>query len=322
VRNTHYPYQLIIIDNGSETETQGYLRELSRDNKLRITLIRNEANLGYIKAVNQGLSIADADYVCLFNNDVMVGEGWLGEMINIANSDTKIGIVNPDSDEECSNSENELLKYGTNNRLACRGQFIEIMGAMGFCMLIKKELITKVGFLDEVFGLGGYDDMDYSRRVWQAGYKCVKAQGAYVIHRVHSSFDSLGKKKKRQIGRQARTLFWRKWDRIPRVAIIVSKSFEDKDYFNKLYSQAHNLARQWNTVHLLLKESADFFKPQHQSITLMKYPDKLFLFRCLGEILKPRKKGLRFKTVFVDSASFAQLLRLFNLIHRARVILI
>ena len=321
-RNTHYSYRLIIIDNGSEEETQKYLGELSRDNYRQIKLIRNEVNLGYVKAVNQGLQISDAPYVCLLNNDVLVGKSWLTEMIGIANSDAKIGVVNPVNDEIDSKSAEELLRYKTEKLNSCHGQFIEIMGAMGFCMLIKREVVSKIGLLDEIFGIGGYDDMDYSRRVWQAGYKCVKAKGAFVIHRVHSSFDSLGKKRKRKIGRQTRALFWKKWGTIPRVAFVVSNPSDDKSATNKIYDRAHNLARNWNIVRIFLKEPAVSFCPQHESITLIKYPDRFFLFRCLGEILKPKKKRLKFKTVFVDAPKLARTLRIFSLIHRTKVVVI
>ncbi|RLE45795.1 MAG: glycosyl transferase family 1, partial [Candidatus Methanomethylicota archaeon] len=190
VRNTHYPYRLVIIDNGSQQETREYLEELSRSNNPPVTLIRNQTNLGFVKAVNQGLKASNADYVCLLNNDVLVSKGWLDEMIGVANRQAGIGIVNPDSSEEADTDlADNLLGYRAQSRKPYQGDYIEIMGAMGFCMLIKREVIDRIGILDEIFGIGGYDDMDYSRRAWQAGYKCVKARGAYVIHCVHSSFD-------------------------------------------------------------------------------------------------------------------------------------
>jgi len=322
VKNTHYPYRLIVIDNGSERETQDYLKGLSSDNKLKLTLIRNELNLGYIKAVNQGLQISDADYVCLLNNDVLVGEGWLSEMIKVANSNEKIGIVNPESDEVSYGSVEELLRYKSKSLNSYQGKFIEVMAGMGFCMLIKREVISKIGLLDEIFGLGGWDDIDYSKRAWQAGYKCVKAKRAYAIHRVHSSFSRLGKKRKRQIGRQTRSLFWRKWGKITRVAFVVNKPLNDESFLNRVFGLSHNLARDWNIVHFFVRKSANSFQPQHQSIILIKYPDRLFLFRCLGQVLKPKKKRLKFKTIFVDNLQFGQFLRILSFIHRAKVVLI
>lgn len=322
VKNTRHPFRLIIIDNGSERETQEYLKELENNNKGAMTLIRNEANLGFVKAVNQGLQISQAPYICLLNNDVLVSEGWLTEMIKLADSDAKIGIVNPQSEEADCESIDEYLKNKSEGLSSRQGQFIEIMGAMGFCMLIKREASSKIGLLDEAFGIGGYDDMDYSRRAWQLGYRCVKAKGAYVIHRVHSSFDRFGKKKKRQIGRETRALFWKKWGRIPRVAFILTKPLNDQGLFDQVYSQAHNLARDWNMVYCFLKDSAASFQIRHQSIRLIRYPDRFFLLRCLGQILKPKKKRLRYMSVFVDDPGFARFLRIISFVHWAKIVLI
>ena len=77
VRGTNYPYRLILVDNGSGPETRSYLEELRKRPAPEVKLIRNEENLGYIKAVNQGLKASDAPYVCLMNNDTIPGAGWL-----------------------------------------------------------------------------------------------------------------------------------------------------------------------------------------------------------------------------------------------------
>ena len=60
VKKTKYPYRLILIDNGSEPEAKIYLESLKIAGKPEVALIRNEKNLGYVKAVNQGLRISSA----------------------------------------------------------------------------------------------------------------------------------------------------------------------------------------------------------------------------------------------------------------------
>lgn len=322
VKNTFYPYRLIIIDNGSQQETQQYLKQLSQDTKMQVTLIRNETNLGFVKAINQGLMISSTDYACLLNNDVFVGEGWLTEIVRVAKADSRIGIVNPDNKEMYSESIEDFLKQKSKELKSLRGYFTEVMAAMGFCMLIKREVISKIGLLDETFGLGGYDDMDYSKRSWQSGYKCVAAKGAFVIHRIHSSFAQLGERNKINIGKQTRALFWKKWGEIPRLAFVVSRSLNDKTYFSSVYDLTHNLARDWNIVNLFLRNSSGSFQPKHESIKLTLYPDKLFFLGCLVQVLKPRKNRLRFRKIFIDNSKFSKILRLSGFIHRAEVILI
>ena len=62
------PDELIVVDNGS-------------DPPLKFATIRNEENLGFCRACNQGLAAADTDVVVFLNNDVAAAEhGWLDEL--------------------------------------------------------------------------------------------------------------------------------------------------------------------------------------------------------------------------------------------------
>ena len=63
IKNTKYPYRLILIDNGSEAETNAYLRAFKEKKIVETELIRDEKNLGFVKAVNQGMRISNASYV-------------------------------------------------------------------------------------------------------------------------------------------------------------------------------------------------------------------------------------------------------------------
>ena len=177
IRHTFSPYRLIVIDNGSQRQTKEYLEELTRNNNILITIIRNETNLGYIKAVNQGLQISYGDYVCLLNNDTKVGEGWVKELINVAQSNPEIGIVTPRNAN--ANRKGKELK----------GKWIEISFATSFCILIKRKEIQKIGLLDEAYGIGFWEDTDYCQRAKNTGYFCALAKSAYVYHYAHKTFD-------------------------------------------------------------------------------------------------------------------------------------
>ena len=181
IRHTSLPYRLIIIDNGSQGQTKEYLEGLTRDNEILVTLLRNETNLGYIRAVNQGLNSSCGDYVCLLNNDTRVKDGWLEELINVAKNNPKIGIVTARSKK----------KYKNENKQ--KGSWIEIGFATGFCMLIKRVVIQKIGLLDEAYGIGFWEDTDYCQRAKNAGYICALAKSAYVYHHAHRTFDFLKK---------------------------------------------------------------------------------------------------------------------------------
>ena len=95
--HTRFPYGLIIIDNASDKQTAEYLHSLTRQSDLKVVILRNEENKGFIKAVNQGLQYSDAPYVCIMNNDTIVTDGWLSEMIDILLENSEVGIINPSS---------------------------------------------------------------------------------------------------------------------------------------------------------------------------------------------------------------------------------
>ena len=86
VKHTHYPYRLVIIDNASDAPTRDYLRSLRDRKEINLELIRNERNLGFVKAVNQGIVLSDAPYLCIMNNDTVATAGWLEVMINAMES--------------------------------------------------------------------------------------------------------------------------------------------------------------------------------------------------------------------------------------------
>lgn len=288
---THYPYRLIVIDNGSNRETRDYLKELSRDESLKVLLIRNETNLGYVKAINQGLRISNADYVCLLNNDTKVGKNWLEELIKVAKSDKKIGIVNP------GGSPRSL------RRKDLEGEWIEIGFAIGFCMLIKKEVIEKIGLLDEAYEIGFWEDIDYCRRAKNAGYICVAAKAAYVYHHSHSTFNLFQKNKVNELFEKNKNIFYSKWGRLLRIAFVIS----EKEISEKLTNDMLNFAREGHIVYLFLKSSVKIkSKLEHGSVRLIKYPDILFKFCVLMRILNRQKKkeGKRFDKILVDNPNF------------------
>src|SRR3990167_9235110 len=89
-------FRLIIIDNASDSQTRDFLGAL-KDRGDPILLVRNEQNLGFVKAANQGMRLSDAPYICLLNNDTLVTAGWLEEMVSILEKNPNIGLLNPSS---------------------------------------------------------------------------------------------------------------------------------------------------------------------------------------------------------------------------------
>lgn len=229
------PYELIFVDNGSTDGTLDYLQTLPQ-----ATIIRNDENRGFPAAANQGLGVARGEYVLLLNNDVVVTPGWLERLVDHAERDERIGAVGPMSDRVGEiqqddfflgqiTSEDELLRHAAEVAYLKRGQVFEFHRITGFCMLLKRAAIERVGGLDEQFGIGFYEDDDLCLRLRQAGYRIMVAADVFVHHAGGVSFKTLGVPfgSPGDIGgRRNRDRFLDKWFRRPRLSLDAQESPE------------------------------------------------------------------------------------------------
>lgn len=200
---TKSPYELIVVDNASTDGTVKYLKNLAGKNS-KVKLILNDTNLGFPKAVNQGIKASSGNYILIANNDIVVTEGWLERMINAAESSPLIGIVGPisnsvsgvqlDKNAKYKNMP-EMHKYAKKLRKQNAGNYYEFPRVAFLCTLIKKEVIDKIGGLDERFSPGNYEDDDFCLRAQKAGYKAVIAKEVFIHHYGSKSFKADGEQK-------------------------------------------------------------------------------------------------------------------------------
>jgi GT2 family glycosyltransferase/2-polyprenyl-3-methyl-5-hydroxy-6-metoxy-1,4-benzoquinol methylase/tetratricopeptide (TPR) repeat protein len=193
---TDEPYELIVVDNGSTDGTPEYLQGLGN----WVKLISNADNRGFPAAANQGIQAATGRQVLLLNNDCLVTTSWLARLLRVLASDPKIGLVGPTSN--CVSGEQQIeVTYDDLSQLdgfawdwgkAHNRELVETDRLVGFCLLIRRELIEAIGLLDERFGIGCFDDDDYCLRVRKAGYKAVMVRDAFVHHFGGQTFRSIG----------------------------------------------------------------------------------------------------------------------------------
>ena len=208
-KHTDVPFKLILIDNGS-SEDEAILISNSIRGKENAILIRNSKNLGFQRGVNQGLKLTEGYYCCLLNNDTEVTDGWLRKLISHLDKEPALGCISCIQPAEEVWQSPDVMKiripefstapdydgdYDTyNKKLESKfpGQWKENKDMVAFfCVLFKKEVLVRVGNMDEQFrtGLGGDDD--YCVRMKKAGYKFGVALDTFINHSHRTTFKSI-----------------------------------------------------------------------------------------------------------------------------------
>jgi GT2 family glycosyltransferase len=220
-RWTREPYEIIIVDNGSAAPTRRFLDEWGRRKGERRRLIRNSSNLGFTKAINQGMKAAKGRYLVWLNTDAVATPRWLERLADCARRAPWIGAVGPLTNNEKGelNAASRKLVFSL-KRTAATAEALALQNAgrasaaywlAGFCFLLKREAFERVGLLDERFGTAFYEDYDYCLRLRQAGYEVVVAEDAFVYHHWHKSFESeAGRLRQETLNRQ---IWIDKWGR-------------------------------------------------------------------------------------------------------------
>jgi len=191
-------HEIIFVDNASGDGTVEWLQELTvREERCRA--IYNQENLGYAAGNNIGLARAGGDYMVLLNSDVVVTEGWLDKLIACAEAHPQAGVIGPVTNS--ITGVQKLPKVGYDQKTlkdldlfarmhgdTVAGQDEPALWVVGFCLLIKREVMTRIGGLDERYGLGNFEDTDYCLRNFLAGYQTLIATDCFVHHFGSRSF--------------------------------------------------------------------------------------------------------------------------------------
>ena len=209
--------RVVFVNDASNFKTTDYLRKCFVTSK-NVLLVENHNNLGYTYSINRGLKLAKSKNIVTLNSDTVVTENWLEKLILVIESDVNIGIVGPLSnaatwqsipklkDDNNDFVVNKLPKNHTvdsmqellNNYSLNLFSSVELLN--GFCMMIKREVLEKIGYMDEVsFPFGYGEEIDYCIRAKQAGFKLVVADDVYIYHSKSKSF---GNKKRKELSMQ------------------------------------------------------------------------------------------------------------------------
>ncbi len=173
------PFELVIVDNGSRPDVKNYF-EILKNRGVAIQYIRNEENLGPIKAINQGAKIAQYDYICVMHNDLLILEDdWLEKIVKVFEKDTKIAIAGLAGRKEIYNTGcvNEAsLKHNLQAEdlnAPMTEDVAEVAVIDGLCFVMTRRFLEKAKGFDETFGYMHCYDLDISLQSIEAGFKNV-----------------------------------------------------------------------------------------------------------------------------------------------------
>ncbi|MDO8638521.1 MAG: glycosyltransferase family 2 protein [Candidatus Daviesbacteria bacterium] len=187
-------WELILIDNGSVDGSEDSVKNFKLNFKKNI-LIKNNSNLGFAKANNQGLLNTKGEYVLLLNNDTKVTPDFLNILIEKMESDKSIGVVQPkiflmDKKDYLDNTGTYLTKIGFLEHWGFMqkdgnefNKEREIFSAKGACLLFRKSIAEKVGLFDDKF-FNYFEESDFCWRVWISGFKVMFIPDTYIYHKL------------------------------------------------------------------------------------------------------------------------------------------
>jgi N-acetylglucosaminyl-diphospho-decaprenol L-rhamnosyltransferase len=198
--------EVIVVDNGDSLAAGGF-RERFPD----VRLLRNPENLGFARAANQGIRVARGRHVLCLNPDTIVHDGAVPAMVAYLDANPEVGAVGArllESDGRlqlsCRRFPAYLTiffgRYALLTRLLPRNSASrdylyldwdhrsvrEVDWVSGACLMVRREVITAVGPFEEGYFLF-VEDMDWCRRIRDAGWSIVYLPDAVVTHHIGAS---------------------------------------------------------------------------------------------------------------------------------------
>lgn len=191
--------RVVVINDASDAATTEWLRAHAG-----IVLLENAENLGFVKTANRGLLYSDAPWVCLLNSDTLLTEGALERMVARCERDPTIGLCCPLSNGAVNLSVKlppgeDVFSFARRVARTSPALYPDAVTIVGFCLLVKREVLLSLGVFDEIFGRGYCEETDLHYRARAAGWRCVVADDTWIHHRNGGSFTDGGARTERNM---------------------------------------------------------------------------------------------------------------------------
>jgi N-acetylglucosaminyl-diphospho-decaprenol L-rhamnosyltransferase len=193
--------EVIVVDNASHDGSVEIIRKSYPD----VRLVENTANLGYAKAVNQGMACARGRYFLVLNPDVEVTEGAVGSLAAFMDGNPSVGLagaklVYPDGTLQMScrtfyTLRTVLLRRTPLGKIFPDARVVrdhlmvdwdhaserEVDWVLGACMMVRREAYESLGGMDERFFLY-LEDVDWCYRMKKHGWTVYYVPSAVMRH--------------------------------------------------------------------------------------------------------------------------------------------
>ncbi len=205
--------EILLINDYSSSETTAYLKEFCNSHN-SFKLINNSENLGFIKSCNRGMKEAKGDIIVLLNSDTIIPQQFCERIIKCFESDSQIGTAAPIASSSCWYYIPlplgwSLEKMNKTLEKVHKCTYPLIPSPEGFCFCIRRAVIEQQGYLDEIYGKGYHEEVDFAYRAITNGWKNVLIDNMYVYHKRHATF---GKKQRNIQIEKNNPVFFERWN--------------------------------------------------------------------------------------------------------------
>jgi GT2 family glycosyltransferase len=178
-RYTRGPWELIIADNGSDDQTAAYLAGVRAEAPIPVSVVASGRACGMPAAINQGMQAARGEHLVVLSNDVVVTEGWLEQLIGLADCrERRVGLVGPMFNHGASPQSAGAVPYhdlpsmhefAQRWREGHRGKWFTVAQLSGACLLMRRDVYEAIGGLDEQSGSDVWAE-ELAMRAQRAGF--------------------------------------------------------------------------------------------------------------------------------------------------------